>query len=1607
MRRLSNQCWQLLKGMMQGTFRLLFRYQRQRRRLARSGFVFPTTMMMLLIVALTAGALTFRAYNRSTSAILARQQEVIQNAASPAIDRAKAKIEYLFSSDTRSPRRVPTSDQLRLMLLGKISDGDLPGTQNDGVEIVGEPVKANGLDIYTLDDEERVDLNGINGVDDDNAWVFSTGDGSQVIYSITIDDANPDVSPAADLDDTVTLAKAQAGVTRNGPINTIETSGNCGGGGQRSEEGWQVVSTARVQKNIQINAYLADPNDISGTVTTLELQQVREGDRSSKWGAWFRYDLEMSAGVDFNWNGATHTQGSLLMGERDANADVTSFMISSQDSCLYGPGASDMTVGRDISGNGFHGQLIRFQGTPTIHTEGNNGDINDFNLTGNNDSIDAQTGGGIDTYENVLLDPVKMYLADVSEHIGGGWASTNPGGPISVANGRVTEIDEKLLRNLSLDDIFRADDRWGPKATYGTQVNKVDIPAGTNIGTNTTEVALTRSGDGLDGYWERQATSKGTRFIVGERLELGNFFGWNHNPVGTPGAGNHDGFDPLYPPNNLPRNTDTSNTSRRWFGYAEQKQRKTLRDNLAAVQGMVVYRWDDATAGAGTGTTPLACIAVTAHHGTAKAVADSRTFRQLANDNTKVMTNFLTGEGTDGWEFAPVTSISGDLATALGNLANFAGDPNGGAPSFEPVQDSFVHPYPYMAMWGDYAMLRRVGTASTTNIADKSTQDTAACTMTLLAYNLQSVKAEYDNAAVVANSSNWEGLADALSSRLTFTGTGSANTDIRRLLGEHDRPWSNNGLTADQEALAKKAFLYWAVERDRLYGFKPSVTADATNNPNVGMPKAVAASTFTFSATNGVYDPTTATYQTSGNTNLSATPYGASQFYNVSCDPNIFANYLTAIGTPPAADSAAAATLESRALTLALGLCPRRAYYPSLFYIFPAVAHGYDGAASTNIATSTYGGVSTDAMSAIDISMGTAEPYIDYLTGDTAPKYNQDALSPTPSFAAIGYTGITATPRAIGGTGWSLPTSASNVDAVFETNPTAASWLAAGAKTTDNFPFSLVVTTPVGAFSSDLNVSVLDKIMYSGRENMAIRVLDMDVARLMASDWFYGKESGVDGVEHFGLTYAFREDAVREDEIVRPIISGGTNCDTYGVLKAYDSSNAGCYMNITTDALTSTDPPLSDHNISVKPVDYAPDPDRRPYGFRLRNGADFGRASDEQSGLTFITDNTLIVQGDFNLHQDSSNVTLEEFSTPPTVRKVDLTKAEFYDDAGTGRPSTKLNLTNFATSSNDSWRPAELIADAIYIQSDNFKDGFVSTAYVRDELGIATAVNQGKVSFENSNMLGRSSNDNFDRPASDAASPYNDVIWREDGRNGGSAADGIPGNVSNASRRAPIYFDRNGVAWYRRDSSNPARVIIPVADQDSATDSIYGYHGFQNPGNNATNWRAVRTNNLQLAADNTTVNALIVSGVTPIRFDQTNGREQIYGSLSNFPRFNESWEVSSGNNKNLFISGAFYQLFLSHTATAPYEASTWEAEDAIASGSRYFYYQPPNRIWGYDVAFQYSPPHPVTARFVSVGNARSEFYRELPVDDPYIQLLRCAKDENGQPVLNDPNVTCP
>jgi hypothetical protein len=138
-------------------------------------------------------------------------------------------------------------------------------------------------------------------------------------------------------------------------------------------------------------------------------------------------------------------------------------------------------------------------------------------------------------------------------------------------------------------------------------------------------------------------------------------------------------------------------------------------------------------------------------------------------------------------------------------------------------------------------------------------------------------------------------------------------------------------------------------------------------------------------------------------------------------------------------------------------------------------------------------------------------------------------------------------------------------------------------------------------------------------------------------------------------------------------------------------------------------------------------------------------------------------------------------------------------------------------------------------------------------------------------------------------------VWREDGRGLGS-----PGAVATAARRAPVYIDRNGMTWYRRTNSAQ---MVPLAKQDGADSSPYRYQGFKRN----LSWKESRESNLQLASE-TTVNALIVSGVTPMRFDTTNRVEQTYGGLVNFPRFNESWTESVGSPsvyRNLYISGGF------------------------------------------------------------------------------------------------------
>ncbi|TAF50079.1 MAG: hypothetical protein EAZ61_13355, partial [Oscillatoriales cyanobacterium] len=73
--------------------------------------------MLLLVMSLVVGGILIRTFNRTQQAITQREAIEIYNDATPAIDRAKAKLEYMFTTDPRLPAGVPSEDLLKDIML--------------------------------------------------------------------------------------------------------------------------------------------------------------------------------------------------------------------------------------------------------------------------------------------------------------------------------------------------------------------------------------------------------------------------------------------------------------------------------------------------------------------------------------------------------------------------------------------------------------------------------------------------------------------------------------------------------------------------------------------------------------------------------------------------------------------------------------------------------------------------------------------------------------------------------------------------------------------------------------------------------------------------------------------------------------------------------------------------------------------------------------------------------------------------------------------------------------------------------------------------------------------------------------------------------------------------------------------------------------------------------------------------------------------------------------------------------------------------------------------------------------------------------------------------
>ncbi len=248
-------------------------------------------------------------------------------------------------------------------------------------------------------------------------------------------------------------------------------------------------------------------------------------------------------------------------------------------------------------------------------------------------------------------------------------------------------------------------------------------------------------------------------------------------------------------------------------------------------------------------------------------------------------------------------------------------------------------------------------------------------------------------------------------------------------------------------------------------------------------------------------------------------------------------------------------------------------------------------------------------------------------------------------------------------------------------------------------------------------------------------------------------------------------------------------------------------------------------------------------------------------------------------------------------------------------------------------------------------------------------------------------------------------------------------DINNATYSAtdPLYFEYNDY-----DPNDPNTTDSGDPDDPYYTDHpglvpVLQIHepDAQNPGQVNLEGNAIRNSAWMVRATDTTFNLVSAAADTP------SGPGQSNGGLQNIVRFQESWRT--GNNQNnqrtVNISGGFIQLGRSKYATAGQQQIKRADVDAGETSALFGYPQrynsgaaagvlgfqaPPNRQWGFDVGLLSQSPDLFAQKFSlpSSDNKPDEYYREVGRDDPWIEALLCAEDLNGNDVTSRSGVDC-
>ncbi|AVH66826.1 hormogonium polysaccharide biosynthesis protein HpsA [Nostoc sp. 'Peltigera membranacea cyanobiont' N6] len=326
---------------------------RRRRNSENAGFLLPTVAMVILVVVLLTTAILFRSFERSKNASNVRVNEAVLNAAAPALDRARAKLDKLFD-DRRLPRATPSDTALETTLRTYLNE-------------------------YSFGDETQLNVNYGSETALPTAWMFpidTNNNGKFDTYTLYgIYFRNPPITSGS-------YSRARnpleartppmtSGSISNGCQDTLGTSATLVG-----STGWFNIA-GKLKKsffvytaNVPITSQPADTTNYETFTgnkgfSGLEYQQDRVQLPLVNNAVVYDDDVELTPGTLFNLNGRILTNSNFLTGSNGNT--VTLYQVSSKNSCFYDDENAKIIVGGNLGAGLFTSDTDDASNTTVVH----------------------------------------------------------------------------------------------------------------------------------------------------------------------------------------------------------------------------------------------------------------------------------------------------------------------------------------------------------------------------------------------------------------------------------------------------------------------------------------------------------------------------------------------------------------------------------------------------------------------------------------------------------------------------------------------------------------------------------------------------------------------------------------------------------------------------------------------------------------------------------------------------------------------------------------------------------------------------------------------------------------------------------------------------------------------------------------------------------------------------------------------------------------------------------------------------------------------------------------------------------------------------------------